>query len=260
MISADKVKIFLNYSLPMIHVDEYESYAILTIDREEKANALNLETIEQIKKELEKLEKNKNIVSVIITGKGKFFSAGGDLREMLTLKENDGKTFSEKGQDLMNYIEKNDKIFIACLNGPAYGGGMELALACDIRVAGRNVKMGQTEINVGLVTGWGGAERLIENAGKGHAKFMLLTGYVMNAEEAKDFGIIHILSDNPLEDSIKIAKDLAKKNTEALIAYKRMVRENSYSTEREEFGKIVSSKNGKEAISAFLEKREPRFT
>ncbi len=244
----------------MIRVDEYESYAILTIDREDKANALNLETIEEIRKELEKLEKNKNIVSVIITGKGKFFSAGGDLREMLTLDENGGKEFSKKGQDLMNYIENSDKIFIACLNGPAYGGGMELSLACDIRVAGKNVKMGQTEINVGLVTGWGGAERLIENVGRGLAKFMLLTGYVMSAEEAKNFGIIHVISDNPLEDSIKIAKDLAKRNRESLISYKRIVRENSYLTEREEFGKIVSSKNGKEAISAFLEKREPRFT
>ncbi len=244
----------------MIHVDEYENYAILTIDREDKANALNIETIEEIRKELERLEKNKNIVSVIITGKGKFFSAGGDLREMLTLDENGGKKFSEKGQDLMNYIEKSDKIFIACLNGPAYGGGMELSLACDIRVAGKNVKMGQTEINVGLVTGWGGAERLIENVGRGLAKFMLLTGCIMNADEAKDLGIIHVISDNPLEDSIKTAKDLAKRNRESLISYKRMVRENSYSTEREEFGKIVSSKNGKEAISAFLEKREPRFT
>jgi len=244
----------------MIRVDEYESYAVLTIDREDKANALNLETIEEIRKELERLEKNKNIVSVIITGKGKFFSAGGDLREMLTLDENDGKEFSKKGQDLMNYIENSDKIFIACLNGPAYGGGMELSLACDIRVAGKNVKMGQTEINVGLVTGWGGAERLIENAGRGLAKFMLLTGYVMSAEEAKNLGIIHVISDNPLEDSIKIAKDLAKRNRESLISYKRIVRENSYFTEREEFGKIVSSKNGKEAISAFLEKREPRFT
>ncbi len=244
----------------MIRVDEYESYAILTIDREDKANALNLETIEEIRKELERLEKNKNIVSVIITGKGKFFSAGGDLREMLTLDENGGKEFSKKGQDLMDYIENSDKIFIACLNGPAYGGGMELSLACDIRVAGKNVKMGQTEINVGLVTGWGGAERLIENVGRGLAKFMLLTGYVMSAEEAKNLGIIHVISDNPLEDSIKIAKDLAKRNRESLISYKRMVRENSYFTEREEFGKIVSSKNGKEAISAFLEKREPRFT
>ncbi|MEM4115516.1 MAG: enoyl-CoA hydratase-related protein, partial [Saccharolobus sp.] len=136
---------------------------------------------------------------------------------------------------------------------------MELALACDIRIASKETKIGQTEINVGLVTGWGGAERLIRYLGKSLASYLLLTGKVLDSESALMFGIIHKISEDPLNDAINIAQEIGKKNPEALKAYKHMLYENSYLLEQKYFGSIVSSKNGKEAINAFFEKRVPKF-
>ncbi|MGC8663733.1 MAG: enoyl-CoA hydratase/isomerase family protein [Thermoplasmata archaeon] len=243
----------------MIEVEEKENYSIVRILREEKANSLNMEIIEEIFSALRPLEQKKSILSVIITGGGKFFSAGGDLSQMLKLDEHDGIRFSFMGQELMDYIENSSKIYIAAMNGPAYGGGMELALACDIRIASKNVKMGQTEINVGLVTGWGGAERLIRYVGKSVASYLLLKGEVMDAEAALRYGLIHQISEDPISDAVKFAENLSKRNPDAVRAYKQMFRENSYILERSLFGKIVSSVNGKEAISAFFEKREPKF-
>lgn len=243
----------------MIELKEYENYAVLRIMREEKANAMNIDMIEELDSAVTSLETRKNIISVIITGSGRFFSAGGDLGEMLKLEEGMGRLFSMKGQELMDKIERSSKIYIAALNGPAYGGGMELALACDIRIASREVKMGQTEINVGLVTGWGGAERLIRYVGKSIASYMLLTGAVVDAEYAMKIGLVHRIADNPLEESIKLSMELSKKNPDALRAYKHMLYANSFDLESIYFGSIVSSTNGKEAINAFFEKREPRF-
>jgi enoyl-CoA hydratase/carnithine racemase len=243
----------------MIELKEFDNYATIRIMREEKANAMNLDLIDEISAAVDSIEKKKNIISVIITGSGKFFSAGGDLSEMLKLDESSGRIFSLKGQKLMDNIEGSEKIYIAALNGPAYGGGMELALACDIRIASRDVKMGQTEINVGLVTGWGGAERLIKYVGKSIASYLLLTGAVLDAESAYKFGIIHKISDNPFDDAVKISQDLSKKNPDALRAYKHMLNIISFDLESIYFGKIVSSQNGKEAINAFFEKRVPNF-
>ncbi|MDP8011526.1 MAG: enoyl-CoA hydratase/isomerase family protein [Thermoplasmata archaeon] len=243
----------------MIEIEEKGNYATIKILREEKANSLNMESIEELFSAIKPLEKKSNILSVIITGSGKFFSAGGDLSQMLKLDENEGIRFSMLGQELMDYIENSTKIFIAAMNGPAYGGGMELALACDIRIASKNVKMGQTEINVGLVTGWGGAERLIRYVGKSLASYLLLKGEVIDAETAMRYGLIHQISEDPLSDAIKFAENLSKKNPDAVRAYKLMLKENSYLLERSLFGKIVSSRNGKEAINAFFEKREPKF-
>lgn len=244
----------------MIELREFENYAIIKILREEKANAINMDLLEELINAVQSLEKNNKIISVIVTGSGKFFSAGGDLSEMLKLDEIKGKEFSRMGQELMDSIEKSEKIYIAALNGSAYGGGMELALACDIRIASKETKIGQTEINVGLVTGWGGAERLIRYLGKSLASYLLLTGKVLDSESALMFGIIHKISEDPLNDAINIAQEIGKKNPEALKAYKHMLYENSYLLEQKYFGSIVSSKNGKEAINAFFEKRTPRFT
>jgi len=244
----------------MIEVEEKSTYAIIRILREEKANSMNMETIEELFSGIRPLEQKKNILSVIITGSGKFFSAGGDLSQMLKLDEHEGTRFSALGQELMDYIENSSKIFIAAINGPAYGGGMELALACDIRIASKSVKMGQTEINVGLVTGWGGAERLIRYVGRSVASYMLLKGQVIDAETAIRYGLVHQISDDALSDAVKFAEELSKKNPDAVRAYKLMLKENSYILERSLFGKIVSSKNGKEAINSFFEKREPKFS
>lgn len=244
----------------MIEVEEKSTYAIIRILREEKANSMNMETIEELFSAIRPLEQKKNILSVIITGSGKFFSAGGDLSQMLKLDEYEGARFSALGQELMDYIENSSKIFIAAMNGPAYGGGMELALACDIRIASKSVKMGQTEINVGLVTGWGGAERLIRYVGRSVASYMLLKGQVIDAEMAMRYGLVHQISDDALSDAVKFAEEISKKNPDAVRAYKLMLKENSYILERSLFGKIVSSKNGKEAINAFFEKREPKFS
>lgn len=242
-----------------IRTELYYKYAIVHIEREDKLNAIDMEHLNVLYQTLTAITKNKNIRAVIITGTGKSFCTGADLSAVREFNLDESRKFSELGHKIMNLMEKSDKLFISAINGYAFGGGLELAMATDLRIATKSAKLGQTEINVGVVAGWGGSIRLPKYVGIGKAKELIFLGTVLTADEAKCLGIVNMIVDDPVKESINIAINISKKNPDAVAAYKRILNKNSLTQEIDEFAKLIPKKNTKEGISAFLENREPEF-
>lgn len=168
-----------------------DTVAWLTISRAEKLNALNLATITELTVAIEQLKKNAQVRTIVITGSGtKAFVAGADIAEMSELSAIQARDFSRSGQDLMLSIERCGKPVIAMINGFALGGGLELAMACSIRIASTHAKMGQPEVNLGLIPGFGGTQRLIRLCGKGVALDLCLTGQMIDAERALAINLV----------------------------------------------------------------------
>ncbi|MEM0127867.1 MAG: enoyl-CoA hydratase/isomerase family protein, partial [Thermoplasmatales archaeon] len=162
--------------LPQIQVEKKEGYAIVTINRPEKRNALSPDVLRSIETVLNEL---KETSVVVFSGSGGFFSAGGDLGVMYSADRSRGKEFSKIGNEIMDKIEEFEGVTIAAIEGGAYGGGLELALSCDVRVASQDSKLGLTEVNLGLFPGWGGMKRLRKAVGYSMAKYLALTGAVL---------------------------------------------------------------------------------
>ncbi|MEM0127486.1 MAG: enoyl-CoA hydratase/isomerase family protein, partial [Thermoplasmatales archaeon] len=152
-----------------VSVYKKDGYAIIALNRPEKKNALSPDILLEIERELDSL---KGSSAVIFSGSGSFFSAGGDLSVMYSANKEQGKEFSRIGNEIMDRIEKFEGVTIAAIEGGAYGGGLELALSCDIRIASQAAKMGLTEVNLGLFPGWGGLKRLQKAVGQGMAKYL----------------------------------------------------------------------------------------
>jgi enoyl-CoA hydratase/carnithine racemase len=242
-----------------IRTELYEKYAIVHIEREDKLNAIDMEHLTNLYKTLSAITKNKKIRTVIITGIGKSFCAGADLSAVRNFGFEEARTFSELGHKIMNMMERSNQLFISAINGYAFGGGLELAMATDLRISAKNAKLGQTEINVGVVTGWGGSIRLPKYVGLGKARELIFLGTVLNAEEAKSLGIVNMIADDPVKEAVDIANTIPKKNPDAVAAYKRLLNKSTSKIEIEEFAKLIPKHNTKEGISAFLEKRDPGF-
>src|SRR5512143_1983239 len=186
------------------------SAAVITINRPDKLNALNIETMAEIKAVFTELASNNQIRGVIVTGSGeKAFIAGADIKELNRLNALSGKDFAENGQDVFNTIQHFDKPVIAAVNGFALGGGCELALACHIRFASENAKFGQPEVNLGIIPGYGGTQRLARLVGEGRAMEMTLTGDPIDAQEAWRIGLVNKVV--PAADLQKTCVELAEK-------------------------------------------------
>ncbi|MGC8693586.1 MAG: enoyl-CoA hydratase/isomerase family protein [Thermoplasmata archaeon] len=242
-----------------IRTELFDKYAIVRIDREDKLNAIDMEHLTNLYKTVSAINKNKRIRTVIITGTGKSFCAGADLSAVRNFDLEEARSFSELGHKLMNLMERSDKLFISAINGYAFGGGLELAMATDLRFATKFAKLGQTEINVGVVTGWGGSIRLPKYVGLGKARELIFLGTVLTAEESKSLGIVNLIVDDPVKESVNIANTMSRKNPDAVTAYKRLLNKSSSKIEIAEFAKLIPKTNTKEGISAFLEKRDPEF-
>ncbi len=164
----------------------------ITINRPEKLNALNKTVLEELEKAMQTVYDDNAINAVIITGAGeKAFVAGADIAEFVALKDDQGATLAKKGQDIFFQIENCSKPVIAAVNGFALGGGCELAMACHFRLASRNAKFGQPEVNLGLIPGYGGTQRLTMLVGKGKAMELMMTGNMIGADEAKSLGLVN---------------------------------------------------------------------
>ncbi|MCH7400662.1 enoyl-CoA hydratase/isomerase family protein [Belliella kenyensis] len=249
--------------------EEKEGILYLTVNRESKLNALNFDTLEEIRNIFNEVVDNKEIKGVIITGSGeKSFIAGADISEIAELNELNARKFAENGQEVFSLIENCHKPVIAVINGFALGGGCELAMACHMRVAVANAKFGQPEVNLGIIPGYGGTQRLTFLIGRGKANELMMTGDMIGAEEAKRLGLVnHILATK--EEAIAQAEDILKKiMTKAPLAIGMIVdcvnsvynrEENGYQTEANSFARCVKSGDYKEGTSAFLEKRKPIF-
>jgi enoyl-CoA hydratase len=241
--------------------------AVLTIDRPDALNALDVDTLTALRDEILQLRENEAVRAVVLTGAGdRAFAAGADIKYMSALSVDEAKTWGELGQNVAQLLETSPKPTIAAVNGFALGGGCELALACDIRYASAKAKLGQPEINLGIIPGWGGTQRLARVCGIGVAKELILTGRTVDAEEAVRIGLVDGVADPVLERALETARLLASKAPLALQAAKQAINHalqgdhvENLLGEAERFAQLFGSEDAKEGLAAFVEKREPRF-
>lgn len=250
--------------------EEVNNIAKVTINRPDKLNTLNNETLTELNQLFDYIQEAKTISVVIITGTGeKAFVAGADINELVVLDEKSGVEFSLFGQSVFNKIEKLDKPVIGVINGFALGGGCELALACHIRLASENAMFGQPEVNLGIVPGYGGTQRLARQVGKGLAMEYILTGVMISAAEAFRIGLVNRVysSEELLNKANEMAEKIISKGKFAITASLNSINavdnlslENGLKLEADEFGKCCGTDEFQEGISAFLAKRKPNFS
>ena len=246
-----------------------EGVATVTINRPKALNALNYDTLKELLHCFEEIGGNRDIHAVIITGSGeKAFVAGADISFMKDLEAIEAREFGKLGHEVMAVVENLPQPVIAAVNGFALGGGCELALACDIRLASENAKFGQPEVNLGVLPGFGGTQRLPRLVGKGHAAELLLSGKMINAEEACRIGLVNrvIAPEKLLEECISLAEMIAAKAPVAVRLCKEAVNNGlemdlarGCGYEADLFGICFASRDQKEGMKAFLEKRAPQF-
>ena len=241
----------------------------ITINRPDKMNALNKDVIAELGQAMDDVYTNAEVKTVIITGAGeKAFVAGADISEFLTLDAAGGAALATIGQDsVFNKIENCPKPVVAAVNGFSLGGGCELAMACHFRVAATNAKFGQPEVNLGLIPGYGGTQRLTQLVGKGKAMELMMTADMIGAEEAKSLGLVnHVVA--PEELITKAKEILTKIQTKAPVAVAMVIacvndaakcNASGFDNEIERFGACFATEDMKEGTGAFLEKRKPVF-
>ena len=241
--------------------------AVVTIDRQDALNALDVGTLTELRDRLGELADAADVRAVVLTGAGeKAFVAGADIKYMSGLNPEQAKGWGALGHEAARLLETMPRPTIAAINGFALGGGCELALACDIRYASSRAKLGQPEINLGIVPGWGGTQRLARVCGVGVAKELILTGRTVGAEEALRIGLVNAIADPVLDRALETARELAAKSPLALALAKRLCNltlgvdhAGILETEADEFGALFSSEDAKEGLTAFAEKRAPKF-
>lgn len=249
--------------------EKSEGIARIILNRPEALNAVNSETISEVLQALENIEKDEKVRVVILTGAGeKAFSAGADIKAIKEMSPLKAREFSKLGQKLCFTLQNLGKPVIAAIKGYALGGGLELAMACDLRIASENVRMGQTETNIGLIPGWGGTQMLTRLVGATKAKELIFTGKMVDAKTAEKLGLVNIVvSTDKFEETIRqIAKELVSRAPVALKVAKSLINKGvetsldvALALESEGFGIVASSEDLKEGISAFIEKRKPIF-
>lgn len=249
--------------------DKNEGIATITLNRPEALNAFSKEVVTEILQALADVAEDEAIRVVVLTGAGeKAFSAGADIKAMAGITALKARELSLMGEELCVSLENLEKPVVAAINGYALGGGLEVAMACDLRIASENALMGQTEINIGLIPGWGGTQRLTRLVGMTKAKEMIFMGKIIDAKTAEQTGIVNMVvpKDNFRESVRVFAKELASKAPVALRVAKALINkgsdiglESALALEREGFGVVGSSEDLKEGVAAFAEKRKPAF-
>ncbi|HEX6788748.1 MAG TPA: enoyl-CoA hydratase-related protein [Gaiellaceae bacterium] len=246
----------------MIEVSTEAGVSTVTIDRQDALNALNVETLTELRDRLRELEGDAGVRAIVLTGAGeKAFVAGADIKYMSGLGPNEAKAWGALGHETARLLETMPKPAIAAINGFALGGGCELALACDLRYASSRARLGQPEINLGIVPGWGGTQRLARVCGIGVAKDLIYTGRTIDAEEALRVGLVNAIADPVLDTALEVARALAEKAPLALAAAKSLINRapDALGAEAEEFGDLFASADTREGLNAFVEKRKPAF-
>ena len=251
----------------MIRIEREDAVAVVTIDRQEAMNALDVATLTELRDRLREHAEDEETRVVILTGAGqKAFVAGADIKYMSGLDVDRAKEWGALGHEAGRLLEAMPKPTIAAVNGFALGGGCELALACDIRYAASTAKLGQPEVNLGIIPGWGGTQRLARVCGLGVAKELIFTGRIVGAEEAVRIGLVNAVHDPVLEKARETAQLLGSKSPIALRVMKELANRAlsgdhgaNLAAEAESFGGLFASDDAKEGLAAFVEKREPRF-
>lgn len=249
--------------------EKSERIATITLNRLEALNAFNKEVVDEVLQALEDARNDENVRVVVLTGAGeKAFSAGADIKMMKGFNALKGRELSLMGEKLCSTLENLEKPVIAAINGYALGGGLEVAMACDIRIASEKARMGQTEINIGLIPGWGGTQRLTRLIGKTKAKELVFTGKIIDAKTAEQLGLVNMVApaDKFRKTVRQFAAELASKAPVALKVAKALINKGTdmsldaaIALEREGFGVVASTEDLQEGVSAFMEKRKPVF-
>ncbi|MDI9491546.1 MAG: enoyl-CoA hydratase-related protein, partial [Bacillota bacterium] len=244
----------------MVRMEKTDGVGIIRIDRPEAMNSLNEQVLKELDAAVEQAENDPDVKAVIITGEGKAFVAGADIAEMQTLDENAGYAFGRLGQQVFRRIEIMDKVVIAAVNGYALGGGCELAMACDIRIAGEKAKFGQPEVGLGIIPGYSGTQRLPRLVGKGKAMELIVTGAVISAETAEAIGLVNkvVSQDAVLNEALSLAKKIGANAPLAVSYAKKAIREGLEISDMDQaiqveavlFGKCFATSDQKEGMTA----------
>lgn len=249
-------------------LDLKEPIALITLNRPKSLNALNSELYAELNKALDVIEKNDKIRALVITGEGKAFVAGADISEMSGMNYEQGRKFAIVGQDTFNRLSTFRIPVIAAINGFALGGGCEFAMGCDIRIANEFAKFGQPEVNLGLIPGYCGTQRLSRIVGLGNALNLLMTADIIDANEALRIGLVQkvVPADELLNEAVKLAMKIASKGKMAVQKVKEVtvkgLNMDFYDAclyEADEFGKLFDGSESQEGMSAFLEKRKSNW-
>lgn len=249
--------------------EKSEGIATITLNRPDALNAFSKEVVEEVLQALEDIGSDENVRVAILTGAGeKAFSAGADIKAMKGMNALRARELSLMGEKLCSAFENLEKPVIAAINGYALGGGLEVAMACDLRIASENARMGQTEVNIGLIPGWGGTQRLTRLVGKTKAKELVFSGKIIDAKTAEQLGILNLVvpADKFRETVRQFALELVQKAPVAIKVAKALINKGAdmsldaaLALEREGFGVVASTEDLQEGVSAFTEKRKPTF-
>jgi enoyl-CoA hydratase len=262
-----------------LHTDLTEGIFTVTINRPDKLNALNRDVMAELSEVVTEIYGNSDIRSAIITGAGtKAFVAGADISEFLGLSKEEGQALSARGHAIFDRIASSPKPIAAAINGFALGGGLELAMACHFRLCTANARFGQPEVNLGLIPGYGGTQRLVALIGRGRAIEIMLSARMVNATEAHIMGLVNYIVEEQNELLAKTRELLAIINEKAPVAVARIIEcaniaagesgaaageggavRNGFEREQEAFGECFGTEDMKEGAKAFLEKRKPVF-
>jgi enoyl-CoA hydratase len=256
--------------MPLLQTLDAHGTLTITISRPEAMNALNQEVLTDLSAILDKAIPDNAVKGIVLIGDGaKAFIAGADIKELSTLTQADAQALSEKGQRLFKRLEDCPKPVIAAVNGFALGGGCELAMACHLRIATENARFGQPEVNLGLLPGYGGTQRLTQLVGRGKALELMMTADMISAQEAKAIGLAnHVVATR--EELVTLADNILQKiYTKSPVAIAHVVKSvnagfafeaHGYKTEAESFGACTTTEDFKEGTTAFIEKRKANFT
>ena len=253
-----------------VEITRAGAVAVVVVNRPEALNALNAETNQALLEAVRELSVDESIRAVVLTGAGdKAFVAGADIAEMSGLTVEQARRFGALGQTVMSDIEASPQPWVAAVNGFALGGGCELALACDIRLASDNAKFGQPEINLGITPGFGGTQRLPRNVGEGWAKYLVLSGRHIRADQALRIGLVQAVfpKNELMPKAMKLAEELAGKSPLAMRSCKAAVNAaadtdivTGQGIERDLFARAFATEDQTEGMAAFLEERPPEFS
>lgn len=253
-----------------ILIEKQENIAIVTINRPTKLNALNKATIEELHQAFKDLNNDAEVKVIVLTGSGeKAFVAGADISEFANFSVAEGEMLAAKGQELLfDFVQNLQTPVIAAVNGFALGGGLELAMSCHFRVASTNAKMGLPEVTLGVIPGYGGTQRLAQLVGKGRAMEMIMTAAMIDAETAKNYGLVnHVVAQEELVTfatsiAVKITNNSSMAIAKAISAINANFEDgvNGFQTEIKNFGYCFGTEDFKEGTTAFLEKRKAIFS
>jgi enoyl-CoA hydratase len=252
-----------------IKLEQNNHCLVIAISRPEALNALNIDLLAELREVIESAYQNKTFLGIIITGDGeKAFVAGADIKELASLSQTEALKLSASGQQLFKMIEDCPKPVIAAINGFTLGGGCELAMACHMRIATESSKFGQPEVNLGIIPGYGATQRLTQLVGRGKALELMLTGDMINAQEAKSIGLVNHVVSNKEELMTLAGKIIDKITTKGPIAIGHVIKSVNagfgfegagYAAEAKYFAECTTTSDFKEGTSAFIEKRQPQF-